>query len=46
MSSEVLAAVNIKITIFRDAMLCSFVERYQCFAETCCLHLQGLSYLF
>jgi hypothetical protein len=39
--SEVLTAVNFKITIFWDVMCCSLIDGY-CFRGTCCFHHQGL----
>jgi hypothetical protein len=36
---EVLTAVNIKGVVFQDKMFWSSIDRYQCFGESCCLHL-------
>jgi hypothetical protein len=40
MRFEVLTAACIKITVFRDVILCSKVDTYQCFRGTCCLPIQ------
>jgi len=31
----------INITVFLYVALCGLVDRYWCFEEPCCLHLQG-----
>jgi hypothetical protein len=41
----VLRAVDIRITVFWDVTLWSFVFRYQRFGEICCLLLQGVNRL-
>jgi hypothetical protein len=38
---EVLAVMNIKITVVCNVILCSSVDKYQHFRGTYCLHLQG-----
>lgn len=35
-NSQVVTVVDIKLTILREMMLCSFVQRHQCFRNTCC----------
>jgi len=31
-------AVNVKVMVVCDMVLCSLVDRYYCFGETCCLY--------
>jgi hypothetical protein len=39
--SEVLTAMNMKITVFWDVMPGNMEERYECFRGTYCLHFQA-----
>jgi len=41
MRFDVLMAVTVRITIFRDMVLYSVIDRCQCFGGICCLCLQG-----
>ena len=41
MRFDVLMAVTVTIIIFRDMVLCSVVDRCQCFGGMCCLYLCG-----
>jgi hypothetical protein len=43
---EVLMAVTMDITVFRDVTPCSLTHRYQRFRETYCIHLQGSTVIF
>jgi len=38
---EVLILLSIRIVVFRVGTV-GVVDRYQCFKETCCLHLLGI----
>jgi hypothetical protein len=38
---EVLTALIMMITVFWYVRYCKLVDRYQCFARTCCFNLQG-----
>jgi hypothetical protein len=40
MRSDILTAVDVKNTMFLNIPSCSFINRYQHFGITCCLHLQ------
>lgn len=42
MRFEFLAAFGAKMAVSRDMKPCCMVEEYQCFVETCFLHLQGI----
>jgi hypothetical protein len=41
MKFDVLVAMTVSIIIFRDMVLCSVVDRYQCFGGICFLCLRG-----
>jgi hypothetical protein len=38
---EVYITLKVQVEVFSVVTLCSFAVRYQCFGESCCLHLQG-----
>lgn len=39
--SEVLTAVNVKVTVMWDVTLCSLLAAFQCFRRSCSQQLQG-----
>jgi hypothetical protein len=41
--ADVLTAMGIKVTIFRDVALCNLVDRYQRFGATYCLKVEAAS---
>jgi len=36
-----MAPIKLKITVFWDMTSCKLVDRYHCFWDNCCHHLQG-----